>query len=1556
MPANESIWRNIKTMHFVFAVSSIFLLVATIIMFAQDHMRQWKPIQRKYRSVEATLADWQINQQKTEATLYSHHMLETKLLAVKAVAPSETLMRQFQAAVNEDAAARGEAKYDFSSIDAELKGLQDQAEQLTAAKEAVAADDATADQEQDLIHFQELRANFLSRLDSFEKAAKFREETLLGKKKFRNADLDAVRSRYDLAIRDELSADKIASIRDEIAHVEADVAELGLANQHATAHRKELIRILGEICAVGSEIESEIKANQIELNQLVEARSARQSTWFSDEFPFVGKRVNELPILDAFNSSIKIDQIWLPELKQDFSHKMVARFDRCMTCHMGIDKTQRGSPTKQLFPHDEEVVLTMSTPSSMPEEGEDGTVPTLESVYGIRLASEGLLDPDLVTIELVLPESLAAQAKVADPLAAHGGQAKPLGDVLRERVATDGSIAGLHGPDGLKFGDVIVEVGGNLINDPGQVRRLLMQSAPFGDSIQIKVSRGLEHPYASHPRLDLFVGSLSPHEVGKFGCTICHDGQGNATDFKWASHTPNSLKEMQNWKEEYGWFDNHFWLYPMHSQRFVESSCIKCHHDVVSLEASEQFPEPPAPKVVEGYHAILKFGCFGCHEVKGNEGHGKTIGPDLRLEPNYFATAQQLLAVYGDQFDDSMKAKLAEVVVHPEDNVVREDVFKAIEADKVAEEPQYEPAVREVASQLKDQEAPGELRKVGPSLRYVASKLEAPFLYDWIRKPSHFRPDTKMPQFFGLWSHLDKGSASLEEAEHFEPIEILGIVQYLTANSQKFEYLRTEQGQVGSDTDKITRGKLLFETRGCLACHQHEDFPASHADQGPNLTGLGGKLRGAAGRQWLYTWLKDPTRYHVRTKMPNLFLDPVQQADGTATDPAEDVVAFLLSTGGDFEPTDPQLTPNPKYLDQLTTDYLGATYNAAKIAQVMEQGIAEEERASLKGAEVELIGGISTEKKLQYIGRKAIGKYGCYACHDVPGFEDFKPIGTALTDWGRKDTSKLAFEHINEYLHHHMHPADHSETSAQDYGVVEGGLASLEHPAEKHDENHAEAAAHDDAKLIDQSRWPSEFYLKQIGSHSRIGFIEQKLREPRSYDYKKTENKSYNDRLRMPQFPFENDAQREAIITFVLGLVAQPPAPQYVYTPTPRKKAMDEGRVVLEKYNCKGCHIVGMEKWDLTFQPGFFEPQATAPTYPYVEPHFSQADIDLSQRAVDAAGNLHATIVGLPAVGDRDGLPIVVDDEGYDVEADFDYDPARLSYRFQLWDPVVLDGNVYPVGLLRTDIPADFIRRRYPTDGGALTKMLLPRVLELEQQSNPNAKGSEAWAWLPPPLVGQGKKAQVGWMHDFLLDPYPIRPAVVLRMPKFNMTSDEAGKLANFFAARDDAEFPYAFDKLRRADYLRSAQAKYDQLLEKEGLPAQNRLTDAMGIIVNSNYCVKCHIVGDFVPVGSAKALAPDLTQVYSRLRPRYVRDWISQPSAILPYTAMPVNIPYLPDAAANYGGIDQKLYHGTSFDQIDALTDLLMNYDEFAKAHSQVTPLVEAAAPPPPEAATGVE
>jgi len=175
---------------------------------------------------------------------------------------------------------------------------------------------------------------------------------------------------------------------------------------------------------------------------------------------------------------------------------------------------------------------------------------------------------------------------------------------------------------------------------------------------------------------------------------------------------------------------------------------------------------------------------------------------------------------------------------------------------------------------------------------------------------------------------------------------------------------------------------------------------------------------------------------------------------------------------------------------------------------------------------------------------------------------------------------------------------------------------------------------------------------------------------------------------------------------------------------------------------------------------------------------------------------------------------------------------------------------------------------------------------------------------------------QSGWLHKFLLNPHTIRPSAVLRMPKFNFQSSEAAALVNYFAAVDGAEFPYVYDARLDESSLVAAEQAHPGHLE-----------GAMKIVTNNNYCVKCHLVGSYSPPGNPKALAPQLERVHERLRPDYVHNWIANPKRYLPYTGMPVNIPF--DKP-----VSQDLYPGSSEQQVDALTDLLMHFDTFAKKY----------------------
>jgi hypothetical protein len=65
----------------------------------------------------------------------------------------------------------------------------------------------------------------------------------------------------------------------------------------------------------------------------------------------------------------------------------------------------------------------------------------------------------------------------------------------------------------------------------------------------------------------------------------------------------------------------------------------------------------------------------------------------------------------------------------------------------------------------------------------------------------------------------------------------------------------------------------------------------------------------------------------------------------------------------------------------------------------------------------------------------------------------------------------------------------------------------------------------------------------------------------------------------------------------------------------------------------------------------------------------------------------------------------------------------------------------------------------------------------------------------------------------------------------------------------------------------------------------------------------------------------------------------------------MPVNIPYQDPPP-----VLQKLYHGTNVEQVQALADLLMNFDQYARQSARIADRVQPApaAGTPPPAASG--
>jgi cytochrome c2 len=954
---------------------------------------------------------------------------------------------------------------------------------------------------------------------------------------------------------------------------------------------------------------------------------------------------------------------------------------------------------------------------------------------------------------------------------------------------------------------------------------------------------------------------------------------------------------------------------------------------VVELEPSERFPEPPAPKLVQGFQLVREYGCYGCHEFNGYDGPTKRIGPDLRTAPNFGDVAAQILQ--DGSLNEEERASALTLVHSPDNDSARHHLLRSIQTDAGADDGvRLASATHALADGLKDVDAPGSLRKVGPSLRHLDSKVEYNWLFSWIRKPADFRPTTRMPQFFGHFQHLDKEAGEwtvvdangnerkLTDAEYtarFEDIEIRALSEFLLAISQPYEYIDAAAGV--NEGPSSERGKWLFESRGCLACHSHVDFPGIASNQGPDLSRVAAKFNSGKGERWLYSWLRQPNSYHAGTVMPNLYLEPIAEKDATGqptgrvTDPAADIVAFLMSVPPEWMPTDVPssrdlTTEEEKALEDLTAVWLSASFPRRRAEQYAREGIPERLSATVKVDERGLVGMTAanrTERQLEYVARRSLSRYGCFGCHDIPGFETAKPIGTPLANWGRKDTSQLAFENINTFLATH-------------------GIEGTDAP---HGDDHGGGHHGLDPLAFDSD---TGFFLQALNSHQRQGFLWQKLRMPRSFDFGTTKTKRYDERLRMPMFPF-NAEEREAVMTFVLGLTSEPPASKYIFNPGPREQAIVQGRHVLDKYNCAGCHVLDMERWQIAFEPETFESPPEVTDFPFLAPVVTAAEITESLTP-DRRGMLHADLHGLTLRNEETGEPNRVDIDAVPLEPDdTESDPY---YEFSLYQHAVVEGAARLVGVQNLLVPANRVGygpadgRAFPTKGGDLAKYLFSRVIAEVHRTNPAAKGSEAWGWLPPPLHNEGEKVQTDWLHDFLMDPTAIRPAVVMRMPNFHMSSAEASALVNYFAAKSGAEFPYEYNSRRRGDYLARLEQSHPELLD-----------DAMKIVTDGNYCVKCHSVGDYQVTGDITTLGPNLTEVYRRLRPDYVRRYVANPQRILPYTGMPVNIPYDPNLP-HLGGVSQELFPGTSIQQLDGLVDLLMNFDEYAKRRTSIRNLVK--------------
>ena len=259
-------------------------------------------------------------------------------------------------------------------------------------------------------------------------------------------------------------------------------------------------------------------------------------------------------------------------------------------------------------------------------------------------------------------------------------------------------------------------------------------------------------------------------------------------------------------------------------------------------------------------------------------------------------------------------------------------------------------------------------RMPGPSLKKIASKVDKEFFKNWVWDPKSFNPHANMPRFFGQTNN------SKPEFVVKNIAEVNAMAEFIWEQAKPYKpFMKFRKGNAD-------RGKELVKEVGCMSCHGVRDFPKLsekiYAYAGPYLTGTGSKV----DPDWLVSWLKKPDHYQEDTIMPSFRLSDQE---------VYDIATYLLNMKNKKFDQLKFGEMDKSARDEILTTYFSA-FDTLEVAKAKLSKMSDRERT------LEL-------------GKRSIGKYGCYSCHSIDGFTGRAPIGPELTKEGSKPLTQFGF-------------------------------------------------------------------------------------------------------------------------------------------------------------------------------------------------------------------------------------------------------------------------------------------------------------------------------------------------------------------------------------------------------------------------------------------------------------------------------------------------------------------------------------------------------------------
>ncbi len=350
-------------------------------------------------------------------------------------------------------------------------------------------------------------------------------------------------------------------------------------------------------------------------------------------------------------------------------------------------------------------------------------------------------------------------------------------------------------------------------------------------------------PYRTHPPVPHV-----PEDLDRFGCVVCHRGQGRATT------VADAHGEVAGWET------------PLLPLPYTEASCGTCHEDTTVPESS---------MVSAGRKLMAKAGCYACHELRGHESW-RSDAPNLNglAQKTHVAWLRAWLddpaALQPDTWmpdfrleADEIEALVAFLWVQPPSagHVVSADGVEPGDYDR------GRTLFRESRC-ISCHTVEGKGNGSAPELIGVGSKVNRSWLVSFLANPHDFQPHTAMPRYV------------------FERQDVLDLAEYMVEELYDPSAPEPIDGTFRPALKQIEEGERLYKRYGCGSCHSLDGRPDA-APIGPELTGIGTKPveRLDFGRRedllrslehWLAAKIMEPRSFREDLKMPVLNFTPEQ--------------------------------------------------------------------------------------------------------------------------------------------------------------------------------------------------------------------------------------------------------------------------------------------------------------------------------------------------------------------------------------------------------------------------------------------------------------------------------------------------------------------------------------------------------------------------------------------------------------------------------------------------------------------------------------------------------